>query len=73
MTRVPVVFESDAGARAFTNSVAERYDDGGADLRVGSVRKWGRNAYFNRQVNVADADNDGIISDYEVTSYSSAH
>ncbi len=70
VSRTPVVFESDDAMRAFGAAVADRYDDGAADL--GSRQRLSKNAYYNLQLEKADHDADGIITDNEASSYASA-
>lgn len=64
----PVEFESDAGMRAFRSTLKKGYADG--DARVGSSnRMWSKGAYHNQQINVADTNGDGVISDAEAVRY----
>lgn len=64
----PVVYESPEAAKTFDNAVRDRYDHGGGVIRTLRAQL-SRNAYFNRQVVVADTDLDGIISDREAYRY----
>ena len=67
--RDPVVFESDEGMSAFEEELESRYEDGQADI----AQLQGRlslNAFFNQQVQRADRNGDGIISDSEAQRYS---
>ncbi len=67
VSRNPVIFESDDAMRAFGAAVAERYDDGGAD--IGPRLRLSENAYYNQQIEKADHDADGIITDREASRY----
>lgn len=68
VARAPVVFESPNAADTFEDALEERYDDGAA--RVASKSGvLSQNAFFNREITVADRDGDGIISDREALRY----
>ena len=60
------MFESEAASEAFEEELDDRYDGGEAD--IGPVRL-SRNAFFNQQIEVADRDNDGIITEREAERY----
>jgi hypothetical protein len=62
----PVVFESDEARAAFVDEVNERHADGYAKLPPGELST---HAFFNQQVQLADRDGDGIISDAEAWRY----
>jgi len=62
----PVIFESDQCRLDFVEEIRDRYDDGDAVLPPGQLSK---HAYFNREVERADSDADGIISDAEANHY----
>jgi hypothetical protein len=68
VTRNPVVFETPQGAGAFEDALDERYDRGDADVK--QVRgRLSKNAFFNQQIERADENGDGIISDKEALRY----
>ena len=68
VARAPVVFESPQAADTFDEAHEDRYDDGAA--RVATLRGvLSENAFFNREVAIADRDGDGIISDHEALRY----
>ena len=62
----PVLFESDGAREAFSDEIEQRYEAGAAKLPVGTLSK---NAFYNQQVQRADLDGDGIISDSEAFRY----
>jgi len=64
----PVVYESPWGADTFEDEIRSRWKDGEAVLpnKKGMLSL---NAFFNREVELADLDGDGILSDQEVASY----
>ena len=66
--RTPMVFESPQAASVFEDELDERYDSGDADIpqRQGRLS---RNAFFNQQIQVADSNNDGVITDIEAWRY----
>jgi hypothetical protein len=66
--RNPIVFESPQGEDAFEASLDERYDRGDADVKLLRARL-SKNAFFNQQIEKADENGDGILSDTEVVSY----
>lgn len=68
VARAPIVFVSPQAADTFDDALEDRYDDGAA--RVATLRGvLSQNAFFNREVAVADQDGDGIISDHEALRY----
>jgi hypothetical protein len=56
--RTPVVFESDDAEQLFDEAASDRYDHHGS-----------RNAHYNHELNRADRDGDGIITDDEAQHY----
>ncbi|MEL7240475.1 MAG: hypothetical protein AAGK78_16585 [Planctomycetota bacterium] len=78
--RVPISFESDVGFVTFHDAV-RRYDTrSNRDLGESNVviplilasstdKKLSYNAYYNRQIEMADVDQDGVLSDLEVRAY----
>jgi hypothetical protein len=66
--RNPIVFESPLAAEVFEEELDDRYDSGEADIEPLRGRL-SRNAFFNQEVKKADTDNDGILTDVEVTRY----
>jgi hypothetical protein len=68
VSRSPVVFESARGQSTFEKAVTERYRDGGGYIQSMHARL-SKNAFFNQNVQLADTDGDGIISDREAQEY----
>ena len=81
--RAPVSFEDATSRRVFVRAVQTRYRSGDARL---SRTSWGipfvygssdttvlsENAFFNRQVDRADTDSNGVISAQEAVQYAEA-
>jgi len=78
--RLTVRFENDEALETFQNAVSKRYRHG--DGEAGSSRFWlpflvsvsetevlSENAYYNRQVEKADVEKDGVISQAEAEIY----
>jgi hypothetical protein len=58
VSRNPVIFESDDAEELFEGAAADRYDHHGS-----------RNTHYNREIDEADADGDGIITEDEAQHY----
>lgn len=78
--RVPISFESDAGFVSFHDAVRRHDTSSNRDLGESTLaipfilasdtdRRLSYNAYYNRQVQMADVDQDGVLSDLEVRAY----
>lgn len=66
--RNPVVYESPWGAETFEDEVRSRWNDGEGVL-PGNKGMLSLNAFFNRELELADLDGDGILNDREVAGY----
>ncbi|HHH30594.1 MAG TPA: hypothetical protein ENK57_19940 [Polyangiaceae bacterium] len=66
--RNPVVYESPWGAETFEDAIRSRWNDGEGVL-PGKKGMLSLNAFFNRELELADVDGDGILNDREVASY----
>ncbi|MCA9618380.1 MAG: hypothetical protein KC731_05145 [Myxococcales bacterium] len=64
----PMLFESAQASETFRDALQDRYESGEADVTALRGRL-SRNAFFNREVMLADMDGDGIISDREAVHY----
>jgi hypothetical protein len=70
VARSPAVYESDQAAHAFKQAVDERYENG--EAIIGKTAQLSENAFFNQQLQVADGNIDGIISDGEAHRYATS-
>lgn len=66
--RNPVVYESPWGAETFEDAIRSRWNDGEGVL-PNNQGMLSLNAFFNRELELADVDGDGILNDREVASY----
>jgi hypothetical protein len=68
VSRKPYVFESDAAETRFEEEVERRYDDGEAVVEA-DLSQYSQNAFYNQQLDEADTNIDGIISEAESARY----
>lgn len=66
--RNPVVYESPWAAETFEDEIHSRWNDGEGVL-PNNKGMLSLNAFFNRELELADVDGDGILNDQEVASY----
>ncbi len=66
--RNPVVYESPWGAETFEDEIQSRWNDGEGVL-PDNKGMLSLNAFFNRELELADVDGDGILNDQEVAGY----
>lgn len=78
--REAAIFESKRGAKSFEDHVAERYARGDAvrERNQGGIplfysaeekRMLSENAFYNEQLQAADVDRNGVLSDAEIRAY----